>query len=76
MDKDGFNISFRLSLPKEGVSGDDTNEETIKNETNENEKDAIDALSKLGKEILITPKLESKFDVKSLLLMCPTIRHR
>ena len=32
MDKDGFNISFRLSPAKEGVSGDDTNEETIKNE--------------------------------------------
>lgn len=46
-------------------------EETIKNETNENEKDAIDALSKLGKEILITPKLESKFDVKFMPKVTP-----
>ena len=45
--------------------------EEIKTDTNEQEKDAIEALSKLGKEILITPKLETKLDVKFMPKVTP-----
>ena len=61
-------------LPKvNGKSADYNDKENIikKEETNEHEKDAIEALSRLGKEILITPKLETKLDVKFMPKVTP-----
>ena len=62
-------------VPKVNGNKDHDKENIIKKEEsdvkNEEEKDAAEVLSRLSKEILITPKLESKLDVKFMPKVTP-----